>query len=72
MRKPWQTFLHGSITTATWWPRSRWENLGTPVADMRGVVYYSVVETCTHWFISAPSSVPPQGLVRSRLVKWSG
>jgi hypothetical protein len=28
-----------------------WENLHTAVADLRGVVYYSVVESCTHWFV---------------------
>jgi hypothetical protein len=28
-----------------------WDFLHTAIADLRGAVYYSVVETCTHWFI---------------------
>ena len=28
-----------------------WDYLYTAIADLRGAVYYSVVETCTHWFI---------------------
>jgi hypothetical protein len=28
-----------------------WDYLHTTIADLRGAVYYSVVETCSHWFI---------------------
>ena len=36
----------GNVVTS-----DNWDYLHTAIADLRGAVYYSVVETCTHWFI---------------------
>lgn len=35
-----------------WDSRNNWENLSADDADLTGAVYYSVVETGTHWFIA--------------------
>jgi hypothetical protein len=34
-----------------WGTNNNWDNLKTSRADMRARAYYSVVESCTHWFI---------------------